>query len=71
MVDFLSIDRLTAGYDGTVIIEEISFSLAQQTTLAILGRNGVGKTTLLAALMGLATPLSGRIRLRSPMRKPT
>ncbi|MBI1775821.1 MAG: ABC transporter ATP-binding protein [Proteobacteria bacterium] len=63
MADFLSIDRLTAGYDGTVIIEEISLSLAPQTTLAILGRNGVGKTTLLAALMGLAMPLSGRIRL--------
>jgi branched-chain amino acid transport system ATP-binding protein len=50
-----------AGYGETVVIEEIGFSLQQRGSLAVLGRNGVGKTTLLATVMGHTTFHSGSI----------
>ena len=48
----LVLDRVSAGYGETVVIEDISLELAPGETLAVLGRNGVGKTTLLATIMG-------------------
>jgi branched-chain amino acid transport system ATP-binding protein len=48
----LVLDRVSAGYGETVVIEGISFHLPPGGTLAVLGRNGVGKTTLLATIMG-------------------
>jgi branched-chain amino acid transport system ATP-binding protein len=59
----LALDRLTAGYGETRIVEDVSFTVAAGTRLALLGRNGVGKTTLLAALMGLTRRHAGRIRI--------
>jgi branched-chain amino acid transport system ATP-binding protein len=59
----LSLDGVVAGYGATVVIDGISLELAPGGTLAILGRNGVGKTTLLATLMGLTTLHGGAIRL--------
>ena len=50
-----------AGYGATVVLEDIGFTLAERGSLAVLGRNGVGKTTLLASIMGLTTFHSGRI----------
>jgi branched-chain amino acid transport system ATP-binding protein len=41
-----------AGYGETVVLEDVAFSLAERGSLAVLGRNGVGKTTLLATIMG-------------------
>ncbi len=58
----LEVDRLSAGYGPTRIISELSFEVSAGGRLAILGRNGVGKTTLLATLMGLTTHQGGRIR---------
>ena len=52
MAEFLSFDGVTAGYDESVVLEKVSFSLAEGESLALLGRNGVGKTTLLVTLMG-------------------
>jgi branched-chain amino acid transport system ATP-binding protein len=63
MAELLEIDRLTAGYGETVVIDAVSLSVAAQSAVAVLGRNGVGKTTLLASVMGLTTYRSGRIRL--------
>ncbi len=48
----LALDDLTAGYGETVVLHGVSFSLGHGETLALLGRNGVGKTTLLATIMG-------------------
>lgn len=59
----LEVTGLTAGYGATQIVEEASFAVAPGGRLAVLGRNGVGKTTLLAALMGLARRHEGRILL--------
>jgi branched-chain amino acid transport system ATP-binding protein len=50
-----------AGYGETVVIEGVSLALPLGKTLAVLGRNGVGKTTLLATIMGHTDLRAGRI----------
>jgi branched-chain amino acid transport system ATP-binding protein len=51
-----------AGYGDTVVLENVSLVLTEGATLAVLGRNGVGKTTLLATIMGHTTLRAGSIR---------
>ena len=48
----LVLDGVSAGYGETIVLEGISLGLPPGGTLAVLGRNGVGKTTLLATIMG-------------------
>jgi len=62
MADLLRIAGLSAGYNETTVLEAIDLSLPQAGALAILGRNGVGKTTLLATIMGHTTFRSGSIQ---------
>ena len=52
MPDALRLSGLRAGYGETVILEDIELTLPERGSLAVLGRNGVGKTTLLATVMG-------------------
>lgn len=59
----LEVAHLSAGYGPTQIVSDLSFSIDAGHRLAILGRNGVGKTTLLATLMGLTTRHHGQIRV--------
>lgn len=59
----LDIHDLTAGYGPTRIIENLSLSIAAGARLAVLGRNGMGKTTLLATIAGQTRRHSGTIRL--------
>ena len=59
----LALDAVSAGYGETVVLENISFALAEGETLSIIGRNGVGKTTLLATVMGHNTLHRGELRL--------
>ena len=59
----LVLDSIRAGYGDTVVLEGVSLALAAAGTLAILGRNGVGKTTLLATIMGQTTLRGGSIKL--------
>ena len=59
----LDVKDLRAGYGLTVVLDGISLTVPAGGTLAVLGRNGVGKTTLLATLMGLTTRHQGSIRL--------
>ena len=58
----LAVANLRAGYGDTVVLEGVSLALPPGGTLAILGRNGVGKTTLLATIMGHTTLHGGSIR---------
>jgi branched-chain amino acid transport system ATP-binding protein len=58
----LILEDVEAGYGETVIIERISLAVAPGGTLAVLGRNGVGKTTLLATIMGHTNLRAGRIK---------
>lgn len=59
----LKVDGLVAGYGDTVVLDGVSFVLPPGGTLALLGRNGVGKTTLLTTLMGITTRHQGSIVL--------
>jgi branched-chain amino acid transport system ATP-binding protein len=58
----LNIEGVRAGYGDTIVLEGVSIGLKPGATLAVLGRNGVGKTTLLATIMGLTTLRAGSIR---------
>jgi branched-chain amino acid transport system ATP-binding protein len=58
----LEVEGLTAGYGDAVVLEGISLAIAEGEGLAILGRNGVGKTTLMLALMGHARRHTGELR---------
>ncbi|HEU5075637.1 MAG TPA: ATP-binding cassette domain-containing protein [Polyangiaceae bacterium] len=64
MAELLSLENVTAGYGDSVVIEQASLSLEQGESLAVLGRNGVGKTTLLLTLMGLTRLHSGKMHWR-------
>jgi branched-chain amino acid transport system ATP-binding protein len=57
----LVLDGVAAGYGETTVIEGVSLAVAPGGTLAVLGRNGVGKTTLLATVMGHTNLRGGRI----------
>jgi len=63
MPDFLSIDGLASGYGAAVVLMGISLSLPEGKSLAILGRNGMGKTTLLASIVGLTRRFAGTLSL--------
>ena len=58
----LVLTNVRAGYGETVVIDNVSLSLAPGATLALLGRNGVGKTTLFSTIMGHTTMHGGSIR---------
>jgi len=65
MADLLRLEGVWAGYGDAVILEDISFVLAEAGCMALLGRNGMGKTTLLATLMGATNFKSGKMRYRN------
>ena len=64
MAELLRLDNVSAGYGDAVVLEDISLCIAEGDSLALLGRNGMGKTTLLVTLMGLTRLHRGWIRLR-------
>ena len=61
----LSLERVRAGYGETVVLEDVDLELPERGSLAVLGRNGVGKTTLLATIMGHTTFHAGQIRFQN------
>jgi len=61
MAECLALEGVSAGYGATVVLEDIAVRLDAGATLSILGRNGVGKSTLLATTLGHTTLHSGRI----------
>lgn len=61
MPDALRLSQVRAGYGETVVLEDVDFTVPERGSLAVLGRNGVGKTTLLATVMGHTTFHSGGI----------
>lgn len=63
MPDILEVEAVTAGYDRTIVLEEVSVTLPRGAALAVLGRNGVGKTTLMRTIAGHTSLQGGRIRL--------
>src|SRR5947208_7483932 len=63
MPDALALRQVSAGYGETVVLEDIDLALAQCESVSIIGRNGVGKTTLLATLSGQTTLHKGDVFL--------
>ncbi|MDQ6618253.1 MAG: ABC transporter ATP-binding protein [Pseudomonadota bacterium] len=63
MPDLLAIQGLVAGYGEAVVLDEVDLALAAGESLALLGRNGMGKTTLINSIAGLTRRFSGSIRL--------
>ncbi|MFZ3360789.1 MAG: ABC transporter ATP-binding protein [Xanthobacteraceae bacterium] len=63
MPSAIELQRVSAGYGETVVIEDIDLSLAAGECVSVIGRNGVGKTTLLATIMGHTTLHSGDVVL--------
>jgi branched-chain amino acid transport system ATP-binding protein len=59
----LALTGLRAGYGKTVVLENLNFTIAPGESVSVIGRNGVGKTTLLGTIMGHTTLHAGRILL--------
>ncbi len=57
------VDRLCVSYGQSQVVNEVSFAAAQNETIALMGRNGMGKSTLFKALMGVLPTRGGTIRL--------
>src|SRR5437016_14423412 len=63
MPELLVIQQLTAGYGEATVLSRVSLSIAEGQSLARLGRNGMGKTTLVNSIVGVTRYFSGTIRL--------
>src|SRR5438094_1600235 len=63
MPELLTIEQLSAGYGEAVVLNAISLALAERQSLALLGRNGMGKTTLINSIVGVTRYIAGRIGL--------
>jgi branched-chain amino acid transport system ATP-binding protein len=63
MPDLLTIERLSAGYGEAVVLSNVSLSLVEGKALALLGRNGMGKTTLINTIVGVTRRFGGTIAL--------
>jgi urea transport system ATP-binding protein len=59
----LTVANITSYYGKTPILHDVSFELEEGQCLCVLGRNGVGKTTLMQTIMGLTTRMTGRLAL--------
>jgi branched-chain amino acid transport system ATP-binding protein len=64
MRELLRIERLRAGYGEAVVLPDMSLHIAEGEALALLGRNGTGKTTLIKSIVGVNRRFGGAIALR-------
>ena len=63
MSPVLAVNKFFAAYGEVAVVREISLNLASGEIVALLGRNGMGKTTLLRGIMGLTPVRSGELRI--------
>jgi urea transport system ATP-binding protein len=61
----LTIENLSVNYGQSQILNDVSLKIEQRQVVCLLGRNGVGKTTLLKTIMGLLRPRTGRVMYES------
>lgn len=57
----LTCENLSIGYDGKRILQDLNFSVASGDYLCILGENGTGKSTLMKTILGLQSPIQGKV----------
>jgi len=60
-MNLLEVTKLVKSYSGRTVVNEVSFVLAQQEIVGLLGRNGAGKTTTFRMILGMVTPDSGAV----------
>lgn len=60
-MNLLEVTKLVKTYNGRKVVDEVSFTLGQQTIVGLLGRNGAGKTTTFRMILGMVTPDSGAV----------
>ena len=65
----LTCQNLCVGYDGKSVLQDLSFQVFAGNYLCIVGENGSGKSTLMKTILGLQTPISGRILTGDGLRK--
>ena len=63
MAEALALRHVSAGYGDTVVLEDVSLALEAGESISVIGRNGVGKSTLLATVMGHTTLHGGEVLL--------
>ena len=63
MAELLRMEGVSAGYAGAVVLQDISLSMEEGQTLALLGRNGTGKTTLINTIVGVTQHYKGGVEL--------
>jgi len=63
MPDVLEIEGLSAGYGEALVLSGVSLTIAEGSAMALLGRNGMGKTTLVNSVIGVTRRFDGTIRL--------
>ena len=63
MTNAIEVEGLASGYGTSQVVSDVSFSLAKSEVLAIVGRNGMGKTSLLKTLLGFLPAWRGTIRI--------
>ena len=59
----VEVEHLDKGYDGRILIKDLSFTLPRNGIVGVIGPNGVGKTTLFKTIVGLEKPDSGTVRI--------
>jgi branched-chain amino acid transport system ATP-binding protein len=64
MAELLRLEGVTSGYGESVVVEDAALAVGEGEAIALLGRNGVGKSTLLTTVMGLTRLHRGAIRWR-------
>jgi ATP-binding cassette ChvD family protein len=64
----VEVEHLDKGYDGRMLIKDLSFSLPRNGIVGVIGPNGVGKTTLFKCIVGLEKPDSGTVRVGETVR---
>lgn len=69
MKKLLEIKNLSAGYDGNVVLENVSMEVCSGDFIGVIGPNGGGKTTLIKTILGLIKPISGEMILHTSKTK--
>ena len=59
----LEVENITAGYGNITVLRDVSFKVKSGEVVGVLGRNGMGKSTLIKCLAGLILPTEGTIKL--------
>jgi len=67
MAGLFDMHSLSASYGGSLVLEEINFSVKENDFIGVIGPNGGGKTTLLKVILGLLKPVSGEIIFNSDL----